>query len=373
MPAKKNIAASTTILAGASVIRCVEGANNFNPVEKGESPTSPLGINSQVVQSEDERGKRGESVISDGRLITEEDLGILTPTLEQKMLRRKIQQQKKDARSKNKKPQRDPAMEWEDRTSASDVVWGEKDQAVRALGSVGAGSCMEVESCDWLEGTVGDGSCTAFLAVNVLPALSVMDRAWEVRAVITLRVRVNYSLMNGCSELFDSSCYQLKGEVGAGSCLGSNSCKGLIGNVGDGSCIDPDSCSGHFGNIPDDCPSVSDLLGGKCNPPSQLSTAPSSQPSATTSTAPSNKPSATTSTSPSSQPSATTSTAPSSQPSATTSTAPSSQPSTSPVSGQGPDLSRDLCNTLLDEIFDLFLFSNAKEEAIKILVCGVEN
>ena len=133
MPAKKTIAASTTILAGASVIRCVEGANNFNPVEKGESPTSPLGINSQVVQSEDERGKRGERVISDGRLITEEDLGVLTPTLEQKIIRRKIQQ-KKDARTKNKKPQRDPAMEWEDRTSASDVVWGEKDQAVRALG-----------------------------------------------------------------------------------------------------------------------------------------------------------------------------------------------------------------------------------------------
>ena len=135
MPAKKTIAASTTILAGALVIRCVEGANNFNPVEKGESPTSPLGIDSQVVQSqsEDERGKRGESVISDGKLITEEDLGILTQKLKQKLIRRKIQQ-KKDARTKNKKPQRDPAMEWEDHTSASAVVWGEKDQAVRALG-----------------------------------------------------------------------------------------------------------------------------------------------------------------------------------------------------------------------------------------------
>ena len=82
-------------------------------------------------------------------------------------------------------------------------------------------------------------------------------------------------------------------------------------------------------DIPDDCPSSSALRDGHCTP--------------------------------------------SSQPSATTSKSPSSQPSTSPVSGQGPDVSRDLCNTLLDQIFDLFLFSNAKEEAIKVLVCGVEN
>jgi len=37
----------------------------------------------------------------------------------------------------------------------------------------------------------------------------------------------------------------------------------------------------------------------------------------------------------------------------------------------GPDI-RDICFAYLDEIFDLFLFSRAKEEAIKTLVCGVE-
>jgi len=42
-----------------------------------------------------------------------------------------------------------------------------------------------------------------------------------------------------------------------------------------------------------------------------------------------------------------------------------------PSQGPGPDI-RDICFAYLDEIFDLFLFSRAKEEAIKTLVCGVE-
>jgi len=52
---------------------------------------------------------------------------------------------------------------------------------------------------------------------------------------------------------------------------------------------------------------------------------------------------------------------------------PSQSPSDKPSQGpsMGPDI-RDICFAYLDEIFDLFLFSRAKEEAIKTLVCGVE-
>jgi len=49
--------------------------------------------------------------------------------------------------------------------------------------------------------------------------------------------------------------------------------------------------------------------------------------------------------------------------------APSDKPSQEPSTRQ--DRLRDLCAAYLDEIFDLFLFSSAKEEAIKTLVCGV--
>ena len=47
-------------------------------------------------------------------------------------------------------------------------------------------------------------------------------------------------------------------------------------------------------------------------------------------------------------------------------------PSLAPSQGPSQGLDqRDLCFAYLDEIFDLFLFNRAKEEAIKTLVCGV--
>jgi len=58
------------------------------------------------------------------------------------------------------------------------------------------------------------------------------------------------------------------------------------------------------------------------------------------------------------------------KPSQSPSDVPSIKPSHSPT---GSVMSmRDICFAYLDEIFDLFLFSRAKEEAIKTLVCGVE-
>jgi len=70
-----------------------------------------------------------------------------------------------------------------------------------------------------------------------------------------------------------------------------------------------------------------------------------------------------------SEPSQGPSLAPSDVPSLKPSQSPSDKPSQGP--SMGPDI-RDICFAYLDEIFDLFLFSRAKEEAIKTLVCGVE-
>jgi len=58
------------------------------------------------------------------------------------------------------------------------------------------------------------------------------------------------------------------------------------------------------------------------------------------------------------------------KPSQSPSDVPSIKPSHSPT---GSVMSmRDICFAYLEEIFNLFLFSRAKEEAIKTLVCGVE-
>ena len=128
MTAERIIATSAAILAGASGIG-VEGANNSVLKEKSESTNSLLDIDGQVVKSENEQGKSGESV-SDGKLFTKDDIGILTTKHD--MIRGKIQrkvQQKKDARNKIKKPQRDHAGVWDYRPSAFAVVRGEKDHA----------------------------------------------------------------------------------------------------------------------------------------------------------------------------------------------------------------------------------------------------
>eukprot|EP00578_Thalassiosira_sp_NH16_P015318 CAMPEP_0181119012 /NCGR_PEP_ID=MMETSP1071-20121207/23379_1 /TAXON_ID=35127 /ORGANISM="Thalassiosira sp., Strain NH16" /LENGTH=124 /DNA_ID=CAMNT_0023203539 /DNA_START=97 /DNA_END=471 /DNA_ORIENTATION=+ len=95
--------------------------------------------------------------------------------------------------------------------------------------------------------------------------------------------------------------------------------------------------------------------------------APSRSPSPNPSGAPSLKPSQ----GPSAFPS--TSNVPSLKPSQGPSLAPSLIPSPKPSQGPDPSgsVARDLCFAYLDEIFDLFLFSRAKEEAIKTLVCGV--
>ena len=104
-----------------------DGSTVMGHAAVDESPSSLLGIGDQVVKSEDEQGESGEST-SNRKLFTEDDLGILATKHD--MIRGKIQrnvQQKKDSRTKIKKPRRDRAGVSDYRPSAFAVVQGEKD------------------------------------------------------------------------------------------------------------------------------------------------------------------------------------------------------------------------------------------------------
>jgi len=91
--------------------------------------------------------------------------------------------------------------------------------------------------------------------------------------------------------------------------------------------------------------------------------APSDKPSLEPSQFPSDKPSL----KPSQEP------APSDKPSLEPSQFPSDKPSLKPSQEPDPEsIARSVCAAYLDEIFDLFLLSSAKEEALKTIVCGVE-
>jgi len=381
MTAERIIATSAAILAGASGIGIgVEGANNSVLKEKSESTNSNslLDIDGQVVKSEDEQGESGESV-SDGKRFTEDDLGVLTTKHD--MIRGKIQrkvQQKKDARTKIKKPRRDRAGVWDYRPSAFAVVRGEKDHAKeqpraldrvlqekvqeclydettcdccvygygyeyvpcsgvdRTSSCIGLGSCNAGYACDSLKGDVGNDSCNGYNACGDLNGNVDKDSCNNSFACYSLEGDVGEK---SCQEY--SACEDLNGTVGDESCLGERSCFKLEGHVGSNSCTEPafyvddlgfvGGCYGYNGDIPNNCPSVKALKEGNCTTahPS-ISAAPSTKPSTSTSPTSSAAPSSMPSANPSFSP--TSSTQPSTSP--TSSAAPSSMPSAAPKSGK---------------------------------------